>query len=95
MTAWKKHNVSKAYIDLRNQHNSYRNNAINGIDLLIKAILRKPLHEIQFGTKASDIVINDTIFINFGCYTINRQTLHIRFNGGFIPLSRINRVDIV
>lgn len=95
MTAWKKHNVSKSYIDLCNQQISYTNRVINGINLLRKAILKKPLHEKQFDTKATAIVINDAIFINFGCYTIDSRIQHIRFGGGFIPIGRINKVNIV
>lgn len=95
MTAWKKHNVPKGFIELCNKRISYTNSIINGIDLLRKAILKKSLHEKQFGTNAESIVINGTIFIKFGCYTINSHIQHLQFNGGFIPLARIHKVDIV
>lgn len=95
MTAWKKHNVPKGYIDLCNKRISYTNSVINGIDLIRKAIFKKSLHKKQFGTEAASIVINGTIFINFGCYTINSCTQHLQFNAGFIPLARIHKVDIV
>lgn len=96
MTTYKLHGYDKKFISLYTKDNvGYKFNVTNGIKLLREAYQQRQIYKETYGFNASSFVINNTVFIDISKLYINKGTKHIKFNGGFLPLSRINRVDIV
>lgn len=96
MTAYKLHGYSKKYISLYTKdYVGHKFNVTNGVKLLREAYQQRQIYKETYGFEASSFVINNTVFIDISKLYINKGTKHIKFNGGFLPLSRINRVDIV
>lgn len=94
MQKWKKNPIIVEYVNIASERTTFNYDITHGIHLIRKAIQSKSIYEDKYGIKPNCIIINDTIFLRFGKYHISSFTKHLRFEGGFIPLNNINKVDI-
>lgn len=96
MTRYKTHYINKEYIELHNNNfHPYKFKVTNAIKLLRLAYEQKDAKEQILGFAPTCYVINNAIFIRLEECKVNRFTKHLSFNGGFIPLHRIETVEII
>ena len=89
------HYIDKEYIELHNDIHSYKFKVTNAIKMIRKAYEQKDSKGNILGFVPSCYVINNAIFIRMEECKISQCTQHLTFAGGFIPLYRIETVEII
>ena len=95
MTKYKIHYVPKELVNLYSKKTTYAYDQTNGIRMIRLAYMQKDTKAKIMGFVPNYYAINETIFIRMEKLKIDRIVKHIRFEGGFIPLSRIKTVELI
>lgn len=95
MTKYKMHYVPKELVNLYSKKTTFAYDQTNAIRMIRMAYMQKDTKGKILGFVPNCYVINDAIFIRMEKIKIDRIVKHLRFDGGFIPLSRIKTVGII